>query len=54
MLHKNSTAPFLQMLRLFKMAEQELGIIISKKRNPHKNTTGYEIAHIDPDGLIHR
>jgi len=43
-----------KMLRLFKMADQELGIIISKKRNPHKNTTGYEIAHIDPDGLIHR
>ena len=33
---------------------EELGIIISKKRNQNKNTTGFEIAHIDPDGLIHR
>ena len=43
-----------KMLRLYKKATEELGIIISKKRNPQKNTTGYEIAHIDPDGLIHR
>jgi len=48
------TSKTFKMLRLHKSASEELGIIISKKRNPSKNTTGYEIAHIDPDGLIHR
>ena len=49
-----SQAKTFKMLRLYKQSSEELGIIISKKRNPQKNTTGYEIAHIDPDGLIHR
>ena len=39
------------MLRLCKAPTEELGIIISKKRNQNKNTSGFEIAHIDPDGL---
>ena len=44
-----------KMVRLNKAAGEELGIIISKKRNVNKNnTTGYEIAHIDPDGLVRR
>ena len=44
-----------KMLRLSKSVGEELGIIISKKRNVNKNkTTGYEIAHIDPDGLVSR
>ena len=44
-----------KMVRLTKAAGEELGIIISKKRNVNKNnTTGYEIAHIDPDGLVRR
>ena len=44
-----------KMMRLNKSAREELGIIISKKRNMNKNTTsGYEIAHIDPDGLVSR
>ena len=44
-----------KMVRLKKAAGEELGIIISKKRNVNKNnTTGYEIAHIDPDGLVRR
>ena len=50
----STTSKTFKMLRLHKAATEELGIIISKKRNPSKNTTGYEIAHIDPDGLIHR
>jgi len=32
----------------------ELGIVISKKRNPQKGTSGYIIAHIEPAGLIER
>ena len=44
-----------KMVRLNKATGEELGIIISKKRNVNKNkTTGYEIAHIDPDGLVRR
>ena len=42
------------MLRLRKGEEEELGIIISKQRNPLKGTTGYVIAHIEPDGLIQK
>ena len=48
------TTKSFKMLRLCKAPAEELGIIISKKRNQNKNTTGFEIAHIDPDGLIHR
>ena len=58
---KNLTGPVsppsksFKMVRLNKAAGEELGIIISKKRNVNKNnTTGYEIAHIDPDGLVRR
>ena len=43
-----------KMLRLRKGPAEELGIIISKKRNPTKGTTGYIIAHIEPDGLINK
>ena len=43
-----------KMLRLRKGPTEELGIIISKKRNPNKGTTGYVIAHIEPDGLINK
>ena len=43
-----------KMLRLRKGEQEELGIIISKKRNPVKGTTGYVIAHIEPEGLIHK
>ena len=32
----------------------ELGIVISKKRNPQKGTSGYCIAHIEPGGLVER
>ena len=41
---------------IFKILNQseELGIIISKKRNPSKGTTGYVIAHIEPDGLVNK
>jgi hypothetical protein len=42
------------MLRLRKNLSEELGIIISKKRNPSKGTTGYVIAHIEPDGLVNK
>lgn len=48
------TTKSFKMLRLCKAPTEELGIIISKKRNQNKNTSGFEIAHIDPDGLIHR
>ena len=51
----NPPSKSFKMLRLNKSAVEELGIIISKKRNVNKSkTTGYEIAHIDPDGLISR
>ena len=43
-----------KMLRLRKGETEELGIIISKKRNPVKGTSGYVIAHIEPEGLIHK
>jgi len=48
------TSKSFKMVRLFKSATDELGIIISKKRNPSKGTTGYIIAHIEPDGLVNR
>ena len=44
-----------KMLRLKKGDTEELGIIISKKRSVNKGgTTGYIIAHIEPDGLINK
>ena len=45
-----------KMLRLKKDAgtNSELGIVISKKRNPQKGTSGYIIAHIEPGGLVER
>jgi len=48
------TSKSFKMLRLRKSYSEELGIIISKKRNPNKGTTGYIIAHVEPDGLIHK
>ena len=43
-----------KMLRLRKGEQEELGIIISKKRDLVKGNTGYVIAHIEPEGLIHK
>ena len=46
-----------KMLRLKKdgpSSNSELGIVISKKRNPQKGTSGYIIAHIEPGGLVER
>jgi len=48
------TSKSFKMLRLRKNHSEELGIIISKKRNPNKGTTGYIIAHIEPDGLVNK
>ena len=48
------TSKSFKMLRLRKAPSEELGIIISKKRNPQKGTTGFVIAHIEPDGLINK
>ena len=48
------TSKSFKMVRLYKGPTDELGIIISKKRNPNKGTTGYIIAHIEPDGLVNR
>jgi hypothetical protein len=48
------TSKSFKMVRLFKGEVDELGIIISKKRNPSKGTTGYIIAHIEPDGLVNK
>ena len=46
-----------KMLRLKKDAngcEGELGIVISKKSNFQKGTTGYVVAHIEEGGLVER
>jgi hypothetical protein len=48
------TSKSFKMLRLMKNDVDELGIIISKKRNPSKGTTGYIIAHIEPQGLVNK
>ena len=48
------TSKSFKMLRVLKKESDELGIIISKKRNPSKGTTGYIIAHIEPDGLVNK
>ena len=48
------TSKSFKMLRLRKAPTEELGIIISKKRNPLKGTTGFIIAHIEPEGLINK
>ena len=48
------TSKSFKMLRLRKAPTEELGIIISKKRNPNKGTTGFIIAHIEPEGLINK
>ena len=42
------------MMRLVKDASNELGIIISSKKNVANGMTGYSIAHIEPNGLIDR
>lgn len=43
-----------QMMRLVKDSSNELGIIISSKKNVSNGMTGYSIAHIEPQGLIDR
>ena len=48
------TSKSFKMLRVTKKDSDELGIIISKKRNPSKGTTGYIIAHVEPDGLVNK
>ena len=42
------------MMRLVKDSSNELGIIISSKKNVSNGMTGYSIAHIEPTGLIDR
>ena len=42
------------MMRLIKDASNELGIIISSKKNSTNGMSGYSIAHIEPNGLIDR
>ena len=41
-------------MRLVKDESNELGIIISSKKNVSNGMTGYSIAHIEPQGLIDR
>jgi len=43
-----------RMYRLVKEAGMELGVLITKKFNQDKRTTGYIIAYIEPQGLVHR
>ena len=43
-----------RMLRLVKEPGMELGVLITKKFNKDKRTTGYIIAYIEPHGLVHR
>jgi len=43
-----------KMMRLVKDSSNELGIIISRKKNANNGMTGYSIAHIEPRGLIDR
>ena len=45
---------FIKMMRLVKDMSNELGIIISSKKNVSNGMTGYSIAHIEPQGLIDR
>ena len=42
------------MYRLVKEVGTELGVLITKKFNKDKRTTGYVIAYIEPNGLVHR
>ena len=42
------------MMRLIKDSSNELGIIISSKKNTGNGMSGYSIAHIEPRGLIDR
>merc|ERR1719232_70034 len=43
-----------KMMRLIKDSSNELGIIISSKKNTGNGMSGYTIAHIEPRGLIDR
>jgi len=43
-----------RMYRLVKESGMELGVLITKKFNKDKRTTGYIIAYIEPHGLVHR
>ena len=42
------------MYRLVKEAGMELGVLITKKFNEDQRTTGYIVAYIEPQGLVHR
>jgi len=48
------TSKNFKMMRLVKDSSNELGIIISSKKNVSNGMTGYSIAHIEPTGLIDR
>jgi len=43
-----------RMYRLVKEAGMELGVLITKKFNEDQRTTGYIVAYIEPQGLVHR
>ena len=43
-----------RMYRLVKEPGMELGVLITKKFNKDKRTTGYIIAYIEPNGLVDR
>eukprot|EP00095_Tigriopus_kingsejongensis_P010860 maker-scaffold592_size129239-snap-gene-0.24 protein:Tk10860 transcript:maker-scaffold592_size129239-snap-gene-0.24-mRNA-1 annotation:"PREDICTED: uncharacterized protein LOC101740740" len=43
-----------KMIRLVKEPNTELGIIIAKKKLKELQTTGFQIVHIEPEGLIDR
>ena len=42
------------MYRLVKEAGMELGVLITKKFNEDQRTSGYIVAYIEPQGLVHR
>ena len=46
--------PSFRMYRLVKEVGMELGVLITKKFNKDQRTTGYVIAYIEPNGLVHR
>ena len=52
--YSNRSSQRYKMLHLKKDVSGELGIIINKKRYPHKGYNGYIIAHIEPGGLVER
>ena len=55
--NSNLSSKRFKMLRLKKDGhgcDGELGIVISKKTNSQKGTSGYIVAHIEPGGLVER